>query len=395
MERQLYYHLNVSNCTDGEPPKSILYASPSKSQENTASHCERLGVVYSRQYQTANIEEVGIRFPNHQTQATLSFGCCVVLSYPGEFTTHTQTTIILNPAFAKMEPSAALNLPLEVLDVIFQLLRDNTESLKACLLVNRAFLNIVESHLYHHIDIYFGYRIKDGQSTLPVSKLSDLLYGSPHISHHIRSLRIVFPPLPSMVQGDEGLSTILPRLQRLRTISLTTHYHWVLWRTIPEPLQAALLVTIQSSNTEEVDIELVDDFPLQSLNECSNLRKLSFSRIESFRPEDAQTDAAIGRDSPCVKSLAVGYCASALPNLFGWLLAPTPQGKPMISSLRSFVFRTINSQDMKWLVPMLNACLKTLVSLEFDASEICRSRCTHLSSPYLSHALIQFTHLLQ
>jgi len=227
--------------------------------------------------------------------------CCVILSWRD-----TQTTIILNPAFAEMEPPAALNLPLEVLDVIFQLLRDDTKSLKASLLVNRAFLNIVESHLYHHIEICFGYRIKDGQSTLPVSKLSDLLYGSPHISNHIRSLRIVFPPLPSMVKGDEGLSTILPRLQRLKMISLTTHYHWVLWRTIPEPLQAALLATIQSSNTEEVDIELVDDFPLQSLNECSNLREVSFSRIESFRPEDAQTDAAIGRDSPCVKSLTVG-----------------------------------------------------------------------------------------
>ena len=322
--------------------------------------------------------------------------CCVILSW-----SHTQTTIILNPAFAEMEPPAALNLPLEVLDVIFQLLRDDTKSLKASLLVNRAFLNIVESHLYHHIEIYFGYDRKVVQSALPVSKLSDLLYGSPHISNHIRSLRIMFPPFTDIVEDDEGLSTILTRLQRLKMVSLTTNHYWVKWRTIPEPLQVALLVALQSSNTEEVDIELVDGFPLQSLNECSNLRKVTFSRIESFGPEDAQTDAAgtddatIGRNPPCVKSLTVRYCSSALPNIFGWLLAPTSQGKPMISSLRSFVFRTINCQDMKWLMPMLNACLKTLVSLEFDASEICRSRCTHLSSPYLSHALIQFTHLLK
>ena len=53
-----YYHLNVSYCADGEPPKTIPYASASKSQENTASHCERLSVVYSLQYKTVNIEEV-------------------------------------------------------------------------------------------------------------------------------------------------------------------------------------------------------------------------------------------------------------------------------------------------------------------------------------------------
>jgi len=76
-----YYHLNVSYCADGEPPKTIPYASASKSQENTASHCERLGVVYSLQYKTVNIEEVcltGIRFPIHQTQ---SYHLGVVLCY--------------------------------------------------------------------------------------------------------------------------------------------------------------------------------------------------------------------------------------------------------------------------------------------------------------------------
>jgi len=285
---------------------------------------------------------------------------------------------LIQTTFAKMDQTSNLKLPLEVLDLIFGFLRGNNRSLEAIWQVNTVFSKVVERHLYCHIDVSYHLHRKFGEASLSTSsstsKLFNFLHESPRITSYVESLRIIFdrgesrsPP----ISADFPVSILA--LPRLKKVHLYTGDDWLSWNQLPQSFRLALLRRIQSTDTEEFFLSSLESFPIHELNKCTALKCLSLSHIFLFDNTSQEDQSQTHRcDLRRLQSLSVRYCD---PDLFrqvaSWFLTPASPPPVPASSLRSLHLRIMGRRDLRMVSDILKACLKTLVSLEFDASSMC------------------------
>ena len=126
---------------------------------------------------------------------------------------------------------------------------------------------------------------------------------------------------------------------------------------------------------EICDINGLDGFPIHGLNKCIVLKHLSFSNVLSFDHELGNEPQALHYDPRHLQSLRVRLCdTSVLLAMERWFSHPTSSAPNTIRGLRSLTLRKTPTRDfidLRWLSHILSACVKTLVSLEFDGSLPC------------------------
>jgi len=276
-------------------------------------------------------------------------------------------------------------LPPEILDLIFGSLRDCKESLKACSQVDMVFSGLTERHLYHEVDVSYSHRGENPGvlsliASTSTSKLSKLFHETPRLTTHVESLRIIFDRGSSLHAGHsetpvEDFQSMLSSLSRVKRIHVYRHDEWKHWTDLPQPYRLAVLERIQSVNTEEVCLNGLDGFPIHGLNKCIVFKHLSFSNVFSFDHELGNEPQALHYDPRHLQSLRVRLCdTSVLLAMERWFSHPTSSAPNTIRGLRSLTLRKTPTRDfidLRWLSHILSACVKTLVSLEFDGSLPC------------------------
>ena len=157
-----------------------------------------------------------------------------------------------------------MNLPAETLEHILGFLQSDPVALRACCKSHPLLSKLAEPYLYAHISLR-----TDGMSPehdLSVVDLSKLLSDRPHLGHHVRSLHIVFAkhksngPDVQVNSHVEAISTILPILSALRTITLERKSGWS--GHLPECFTLVFLDCLRSPSMQKVRIVNIKDILL-------------------------------------------------------------------------------------------------------------------------------------
>ena len=117
------------------------------------------------------------------------------------------------------------HIPPELHDCIFSHLRNTSgiPSLRVCLTVSKAFHELVEPHLYHHLTLI---NTNDLDRCFEFSPETILKFFSakPYLAHHVRSLKISLAsrsyPYPSAESEDTLLVAAMMLLQDVESICL-------------------------------------------------------------------------------------------------------------------------------------------------------------------------------
>jgi len=241
------------------------------------------------------------------------------------------------------------SLPVEILDQILYLLRDDILALRASADVNQSFADIVEKHLYHHVTL--------GGSEMTAAQLSKLLVDSPHIVTYIRSLQITLSSNNTYSNRrplEQEFAPILPRLLHLTALSLHAENEYsVAWPKLHLKFQSSFLACIRSPTLVNVSISWVTRFPLSLLEESPQLKSLSL--IGSFPSSPLLKQGVV--TFPHLRSLTI---ETSLRLLY-WL------DEINISQLRSIVVWMPRGATTNSIEGILTISSKTLTYLEFHS----------------------------
>ena len=287
-----------------------------------------------------------------------------------------------------------MELPFEVLDYIFFLLRSDPETLVKCSKVHSLFPQIVNKHLFYHIVIHlahlnlstivlsrpgFGYN-------LSVSELIKLVSETPRLIDHVRVLEIDFFDPHTYL---EDLAAVLPAFSSLESITLMA-WHVIVWANIlswSPSFKTAIKGCLHLPTMRELHIGDFE-FPLSLLCTNSNINSLSLSG-SSLIPDSS--DHAF----PQLNSLSIKHLrCSSLQSLSPWI-------KRHITDLQSL---KCDSTDEDFILELLDTCSNTLRNLDIDLKTALRelglpnSRCqSHIdlfSRPFSSTSYFRYKSIL-
>lgn len=183
-------------------------------------------------------------------------------------------------------------LPLELENIILNLLKDDHQTLKACSLVCRSFLITSQKHLFSKI-------VLQRDPTKPIypaltTRLRRVLFSSPHIASFIKSLDIIDNWAVRIPEGEERVRLFLTRSDRSENwVSCDTDLTYILesiknitciafssagrgtaWHSLPMEMQDAIRSIFTSHRLIRVVLKHTDQFPLSLFSTCSALRHL-------------------------------------------------------------------------------------------------------------------------
>ena len=276
-----------------------------------------------------------------------------------------------------------MELPFELLDYIFGLLRSDTESLIKCSQAHRSFYGIVNRHLFYHINILlFHVRLVASASprygyNLTLPHLIKLLSQKPQLVEHVRVLQIDFDDRNQvqtpLFQRDsfKSLASILPRFPAFESIILNAPNRIAWEGSLPLNFRKVLGRCFQLPTVQEV-YAFRFQLPLHLVGTNPNI-KFIFLSGSSPTPDDV--------DLPLLqlRSLSVNdIYGFSLRTFSTWAKRHTLQ----LQSLKC------NYDEGDFVLGILEACSNTLTDLDIDLTLPCES----LLAPFFSTQAHSPTH---
>ena len=237
------------------------------------------------------------------------------------------------------------DLPFDILDHIFGLLRSDPKSLIACSKAHPDFTPIVEKHRYYHTIVHARFTIFP--YTFKPIRLMKLISASPSIVRHIRVLEIEFNNrLPSDLMNRflEDIAWLLPRFPAIECLMLSTEYTDSSWSKLSKSFIIALEDCLHLPTLRELHVGQ-SDFPLSLLDEHTNINLLSLS-------ENPQITEYLDTTYPQLKSLSVAMTHHCGP-FITW-------ANPRIGNLQTLEFYYL---DDEIFLNLLESCSGTLENL--------------------------------
>jgi hypothetical protein len=195
------------------------------------------------------------------------------------------------------------DLPFDILDHIFGLLKSDPKSLIACSKAHPLFIPIAERYRYYHVIVHTG--STDFPYSFKPIRLMKLISATPRIVNHVRIFQIEFNPsqfksyrrrLFKPFLGDIAL--LLPRFLHMECLMLSTKDYRELWTELPHSFRTAVEGCLYLPTLEEVHVGHLEQFPLSILDNHTNINLFSLSTTPKI-PEYSETIY------PQLKSLSV------------------------------------------------------------------------------------------
>ena len=248
-----------------------------------------------------------------------------------------------------------MEIPVEVLDHIFGLLKSHPRSLLACSNAHPILAQIVERHLYYHIVIirstlYYHLDLDDRSGyKFDFSHMTRLLSDTPRIADYVRILEL---SVEFYSNGFlENIAPILSSFHAIQCFKLTFHTNVL---EMPRRFKTALEDCLRLPTLQEVHIANLPRFPISILNDMSNITRLSLS-------ESLERSICSDGSFPQLKSLSLSrFDLDSLPFSFTW-------AKHM--KLQSFAFDYSNEEIVE---RFLRICSDTLENLDFGMGALCK-----------------------
>lgn len=184
-------------------------------------------------------------------------------------------------------PSSVVHrLPWELTDHILDHHHDDEQTLKACMLVCRAWLPSCRYHLFHSVTLQPGQNASLARwKPTACQRLHDAVELAPEIVVFIRKLVVcegIF--LGKRITQEETLPLFLRKLTVLRKLHLTWIANMrILWDTLPIPLTSAINSVLGLPTLVELKLAgMVFDDPMgfmQLLQPCTSLRSLEVEQL--------------------------------------------------------------------------------------------------------------------
>jgi hypothetical protein len=181
-----------------------------------------------------------------------------------------------------MSPVLHFDIIALIIDIIGE--DEDTNLLKQLALVSHSFHQISTKHQFATIKLHDSYSKRHVASSK--RGFVKLLESRPEVVKYIRKLtyEVTYDP---PINSDLQLSPILPNF--LRTISCldcltitATGSNMLDWNKMDSSLTSAFLYLMHLPTIIHIDLSFIDDFPLSSLTESVNLRRLDISQMKRF-----------------------------------------------------------------------------------------------------------------
>jgi hypothetical protein len=188
---------------------------------------------------------------------------------------------IWSAALLPLRSSQPIELPFDIIDIIFSQLRRHPGSLVACSNAHPVFSRIAERHLYYHIIIHTG--VTHFAYSLGPSVLNKLLSETPRIAKYIRVLQIEFNyldegllPRRMMSPYLEQIAPMLSMFTALECIMLPSLSDYPVSRRedLPRSFRRAMEGCFRLPTLQEVHLGNIN-FPLYLLENNPNITSLS------------------------------------------------------------------------------------------------------------------------
>ena len=233
------------------------------------------------------------------------------------------------PVFQKA-PSRSIELPFDILDRIFSLLKSHPKALLACSNAHSVFSQIVEKYRFHHIVISIGLGDTKFANSLDPSNLRKHLAETPRIAKYVTVLQIEFnyiqhPPesecgmasiweemAPLFLKAHlEEIASLLPMFPVLECIMLPTLNSAlrVSESALPQSFRIALENCLHLPTLQEIHIGDMS-FPLSMLDNHANINHLALSGPPKIEREYLETTY------PQIKSLEIGEIEGRYTEVF-------------------------------------------------------------------------------
>ncbi|KAJ7073611.1 hypothetical protein C8F01DRAFT_1360460 [Mycena amicta] len=186
-------------------------------------------------------------------------------------------------------------LPQELIDLILDVVPDNT-TLKACCLVAREFRYTSQKRLFASLTLIPSFRFWR-KPHLTVAKLANVLAESPHLATHVHRVKLFSDSgnaSPAWMRDDQ-CAGMLYRFVNLTTLAVEAHVSRLFWSNFPGPLKAALcaataLPTLTGLSLRHIQFNSTSGL-LELIQGRSALRQLSLCqvlipRLDSLGPPD-------------------------------------------------------------------------------------------------------------
>ncbi|KAF9474351.1 hypothetical protein BDN70DRAFT_908536 [Pholiota conissans] len=297
-------------------------------------------------------------------------------------------------------------LPQELIESIIDELghEDDTEALKQCSLVSRAFVYQSQRYLFRAIDL---------DRRLPRKKYYQrfhrLIGTRPHIGEHVRELRLgdngeddFDGSDVSWISSTKTLPHSLQLLPRLESFSLTFNSELTPWKSLPADLRSSIGRLFRLPTLHTVALEFITAFPPQLLMSLGQMRTLSLSCVEvdPMAPLPADTEYMQSRWGMALENLFLRGTSpatiSVIASALGSATSPTLRRLTVTPTFESGFSDAIgelikqsgeNLKTFEWLPsihfassagPIYLASLPHLRSLRFAVS----FRRTHANGPF-------------
>ncbi|KAF8997635.1 hypothetical protein BDQ17DRAFT_1411379 [Cyathus striatus] len=215
-----------------------------------------------------------------------------------------------------MDSYANMSMPTNVIKLIIDevALTNDSDSLNACALTCRLFLEYGRRHQFHAIT-FREYTCEPSASRL--SGLYDILEVSPHIAPYIRQLIIFENDLA--VFACSAFPQVLKKLQNLESCKLRFN-PFVDWEAVPSGAADALVNQFFSPRMERLELSGIYNIPALVTRSFLHLTFLRLIAVD-FSTADGNIKHTVQRtDNPTLKSLLLfGLSISTLRPLLDWL----------------------------------------------------------------------------
>ncbi|RDB15849.1 hypothetical protein Hypma_003717 [Hypsizygus marmoreus] len=274
------------------------------------------------------------------------------------------------------------DLPQEIVDIISELLQDDTNSLKNCSVLSHSWALSCQRHLFHSLALGGARKVVRFRHKEPIASRSDspetqyqeldaFLVNSPGIaSQCVRFVRLRFdsyavsPPRYSE-STNNALSSVLAKLTRVHTYDL----YLGKWGQYPKGLRQSIYTLLQQPSTSSISVnctEFASPADVASLLiHSQGLKDLSImdcSIMDPLHDTSDQISEVSSEDVQPVKFRMDNFVDGLLPTLL------RPDSHLKLNRLRGLRLRLSNRADQRDLIQLLIAqsgpCLQHLELLD-------------------------------
>jgi hypothetical protein len=251
--------------------------------------------------------------------------------------------------------------PLEIEEMIIDLLAKDNEALKMCSLVCKAFLPRCRKYIFESIVLNdfegnnFNLKLPVASSSYPTTHAFEcLLRETPEIADYIRKLDYAIPLDDLTSYSSPWIQESLKRISRLEFFSVRVqhHYYWSEYDWSNNPIRPALLRLLHLPTLTHFKVN-INLFLVSDLIPCVNLKYLDIGHT-TVAADDNTFPSTLPEHSIQLNEFVAGFGASDAAIIVKLCTARRPDGQPIID------FGSLSKITVAFIWPDLRRALQEL-----------------------------------